>query len=131
MDWQSDAAVQYLLARNAQVNALDVHSNTPLHKIDAKCQTDAAYDCLRYGVRPTRLFLMCAYMCRCRRVVARLTRGGADVSARNEFGRKPLDHFDLGKATVELLPEEEAEYDDSKPAHTAPVQSATAHAPAA
>ncbi len=84
MDWQSESAVTFLLSRGADPNALDTHSNTPLHKIDKHCENSET----------------------CRRIVARLTRAGANIALANSFGRKALDYFDLGKAKATILPDE-------------------------
>lgn len=86
--WNSAVVVSYLLSvPGINVHQLDIHGNNCMHKISESCHTDDT----------------------CQEIVVLLVRTGIDVTARNEFGRTPLAHFDSSHAKTTLSGDAQAQ----------------------
>jgi ankyrin repeat protein len=73
VDWNNEAATRTLLTHDANPNIIDARGNTPLHNVGVLCDEDVI----------------------CTRIVAYLVASGADTTLPNDYGRTPLQHFDI------------------------------------
>lgn len=89
VDWLRPHAVAALLAHGALVNAPDADGNTPLHKIKRDCHEQEV----------------------CSGIVVVLTKAGADVSAKNNFQRTPLQHFNQDREQQTALAQQKRQAD--------------------